>query len=178
MHNTKPHYPRVRVFGKDWKMVAQYKDIYEAARFIFDDFDCSKYNPDIVFGVEFNIHTEYWPASSIYTIYNSVPRHSTHVIRDEHDNVITLAELKALSNIKKNGPWKRGSSKSCVSYSYKRPKTKQESSQYFAAFDQDSDVTIKVRKKRSPRMLPNHWDDRCYKTGGSWKDWRKTQYRS
>ncbi len=60
---------------------------------------------------------------------------------------------------------------------FRKPKTKNEMWQYYATTENDMGIKIKVRGRRSPKPLPNAWDDFEKHSSRSWKKYRKTQYK-
>lgn len=65
----------------------------------------------------------------------------------------------------------------CSSY-LKRPRTTQERRAYF--HDEISEYDIQIRGSRSPRNLPDTWDDYIRADVGikNWKKFRRTQYKT
>lgn len=71
--------------------------------------------------------------------------------------------------------------KSCTHRYYKQPKTTAEKRDWDRTLFSISEAgyNVKLNKKRSPRNMPQAWDDyprACYKDK-SWKRFRKTQYK-
>jgi hypothetical protein len=59
----------------------------------------------------------------------------------------------------------------------RRPRTTQERRAYF--HDEISEYDIRIRGRRTPRQLPNAWDDMCRSdifNHKSWKNHRNTQW--
>ena len=68
-----------------------------------------------------------------------------------------------------------------MSYSdyFRHPHTKNEMKQYFASKYSETDIFIRIRGRRSPKSLPNSWDD-IYRSNmflRNWKSYRKTQWK-
>lgn len=63
---------------------------------------------------------------------------------------------------------------------FREPRSTQERRAIFqiAADIAEASIPIHLRGKRSFRNLPNAWDDFCRERTRSWKNYRKTQYRS
>lgn len=57
-------------------------------------------------------------------------------------------------------------------------RTTQEKRNFYKNGLTDGEFCVKIRSKRSPKQLPDAWDDYFIHTPQCWKDHRKTQYKT